>query len=60
MAQYKITQVRSSIGTEKRIKACLASLGLRKIGSIVTVEKRPETEGLLSKVAHLVKFEVLK
>jgi large subunit ribosomal protein L30 len=60
MAQYKITQTRSSIGTEKKIKASLMCLGLRRIGSTVTVEKRPEIDGVISKVAHLIKFEVIK
>lgn len=60
MSKYTITQVRSSIGLRKEVKACLLSLGLKKIGSTVTVSKRPETDGLLAKVAHLVKYEIVK
>ncbi len=60
MAKYVITQLRSTICLRERIKENLKSLGLKKIGSTVTVEKTPSSDGLVRKVAHLVKVEVIQ
>lgn len=60
MAKYSIVQLKSSIGLRKEIKENLKSLGLKKINSKVEVPQNVFTDGLLKKVAHLVKFEVIK
>ena len=59
MAKLKITQTISTNGETKRQKENLRSLGIRCIGQTVEVEDTPITRGMLTKVAHLVKFEVI-
>lgn len=55
--KIKVTQVRSKIGWPKDQKATLESLGLKKIGYSVTMEKNPSNMGQINKVKHLVKIE---
>jgi large subunit ribosomal protein L30 len=57
MAKIKITQIKSKIGSSKRQKACLESLGLRRINHSVERENNPETLGMIEKVKHLVRVE---
>jgi len=38
-------------------KACVAGLGLRRIGHTVTVLDTPENRGMISKVAYMVTVE---
>ena len=59
MAKLKITQTISTNGETKRQKENLRSLGIRRIGHTVEVEDNPITRGMLAKVAHLVKCEVI-
>lgn len=59
MKTYKITQVRSTIGTTPNQKLNMKSLGLKKIGHSVERAANEATEGLLRKVAHLVKIDVI-
>ncbi len=59
MAKIKITQTISTNGETKRQKENLRSLGIRRIGHTVEVEDNPITRGMLAKVAHLVKYEVI-
>ncbi|MBR4822607.1 MAG: 50S ribosomal protein L30 [Bacteroidales bacterium] len=59
MAKLKITQTISTNGETKRQKENLRSLGIRRIGHTVEVEDNPISRGMLAKVAHLVKFEVI-
>jgi len=60
MAKLKITQVRSSIGSNPRQKANLQSLGIRKMHQTVIMESTPVTLGMIAKVAHLVEVEEVK
>ena len=53
----KVTQTRSSIGRLASHKACLAGLGLRKIGHTVEVEDTPCTRGMINKVYYMIKVE---
>ncbi len=55
MAQLEITLIRSGIGSSKRHKAVLIGLGLRKLHKTVIREDRPEVQGMLRKVQHLVR-----
>jgi large subunit ribosomal protein L30 len=59
MAKIKITQKRSSIGSDKRQKKTLQALGLRKINGSVEVEATPQIMGMVTKVRHLVTVEEL-
>lgn len=50
----EITQVRSLIGSQRRQRQTLRSLGLRRIRQTVVQPDRPEIRGMVAKVAHLV------
>lgn len=53
----KITQVKSSIGNPKKIRATLTGLGLTKMNKTVTRQDTPEIRGMVNKVQHLVRVE---
>ncbi len=53
----KVTLKKSTIGEVKAVKETVASLGLKKIGSVHTFEDSPALRGKLKKVEHLVKVE---
>ena len=57
MAKIKITLVKSSIGSTKRQKLILESLGLRKMNSTKIHEATPSIMGMVSKMNHLIKVE---
>jgi large subunit ribosomal protein L30 len=57
MAKVKITQVKSLIDRAQRQKDTVKALGLKKINDTVTVEVSPQIQGMINKVAHLVKVE---
>ncbi|GHE96546.1 50S ribosomal protein L30 [Amycolatopsis deserti] len=60
MAQLKVTQVRSKIGTKQNHRDTLRTLGLRKIRQSVVREDTPEVRGLIHTVRHLVTVEEVK
>ena len=53
----KVTQVRSIHGRLKKHQACVAGLGLRRIGHTVEVEDTPSVRGMTNKVNYLVRVE---
>lgn len=53
----KVTQVKSTAGRLQNHKACVAGLGLRRIGHTVEVEDTPSVRGMINKVNYLVKVE---
>jgi large subunit ribosomal protein L30 len=57
MKSVKITQLRSSIGFDKKQALALQGLGLRRIRQTVEVVDTPETRGLILKVRHLVRVD---
>ena len=57
MAQIKVTQVRSAIGTKPNQRQTLRSLGLKRINDSVVQEDRPEIRGMVATVPHLVRVE---
>jgi large subunit ribosomal protein L30 len=57
MAQLKVTQVRSTIGTKRNHRESLRTLGLRKIRQTTVREDTPEVRGLIHAVRHLVTVE---
>ncbi len=55
--QIRVTQVRSTAGRLARHKACVAGLGLRRIGHTVAVEDTPAVRGMINTVHYLVTVE---
>jgi len=53
----QIRQVRSVIGFNRRQRATLRGLGLRRPGSVSLLKDTPEVRGMLNKVLHLVEVE---
>ncbi len=53
----KVTQIKSTAGRLKNHKACVAGLGLRRIGHTVEVEDTPSVRGMINKVDYLVRVE---
>ena len=55
--KLRITQVRSAIGNQERIKRVLRDgLNLRRIGSSVVLPDNLYTRGMIAKCAHIVEF----
>jgi large subunit ribosomal protein L30 len=57
MATLRITQVKSTNGTNPRQKGALQSLGLGRIGKSVERPDHPTVIGAVRSVSHLVKVE---
>jgi len=57
MAQLKVTQIRSKIGTKQNHRETLRSLVLKRINDTVVKEDRPEIRGMVHTVRHLVIVE---
>jgi large subunit ribosomal protein L30 len=56
-ATIKVKQIKSSSGRLKNHRACVAGLGLRRIGHTVEVEDTPSVRGMINKVNYLVRVE---
>ena len=56
----KIELVRSLIGHPQNQREVVKGLGLRRINSKVVRKDSPEIWGMIRKVSHLVKVEVIK
>ena len=54
MADLKVTQIKSGIGTKPKHRGTLRALGLGRIGKSNTLPDRPEIRGMIAKVPHLV------
>jgi large subunit ribosomal protein L30 len=57
MADLKLTQVKSSIGTKPEHRGTLRALGLGRIGKTHTLPDRPEIRGMIARVPHLITIE---
>jgi large subunit ribosomal protein L30 len=53
----KVTQIRSIHGRLKSHRACIAGLGLRRIGHTVEVEDTPSVRGMIDKVNYMLRVE---
>ena len=53
----RVTQLRSTIGFDRKQALAMRGLGLRRIRHTVELQDTPETRGLVLKVRHLVKVE---
>jgi large subunit ribosomal protein L30 len=60
MAKYRITQVKSKIGSTERQKLTLEALGIRKMNQTVEKDGTPQILGMINKVKHLVSVEEIK
>lgn len=59
MATIKITQIKSGIDRSERQKLTLQALGLKKLNATKKVEATPQILGMVHKVSHLVKVELI-
>jgi large subunit ribosomal protein L30 len=57
MAALRITQVRSSNGSNRKQRESLRTLGLGKIGRSAEREDHPTVRGLINSVRHLVEVD---
>jgi large subunit ribosomal protein L30 len=57
MATLRITQVRGTIRTRPEHRGTMRALGLRRINQTVEHTDSPVLQGMLRKVANLVKVE---
>lgn len=56
----RIELVRSVIGRPQSQREVVKGLGLRKVNSVVTRNDSPETWGMVKKIPHLLKVEILE
>ena len=56
-ATIRLTQTGSVNGRLKSHKACIAGLGLRRIGHTVELEDTPSVRGMVNKVHYLLRVE---
>ena len=55
--KIRVTLVKSANGRLKNHKACVAGLGLRRIGHTVEVIDTPSNRGMINKVNYLLRVE---
>ena len=55
--KIKVTMTKSSIGRLKKHKACVAGLGLRRIGQTGEVEDTPSIRGMINRIGYMVRVE---
>ena len=55
--RVRVRQVRSFIGYDRRQRATLRGLGLRRMHQTVELEDTPAVRGMINKVIHLVVVE---
>jgi large subunit ribosomal protein L30 len=53
----RVTLIKSPAGRLKKHKACVAGLGLRRIGHTVEVEDTPAVRGMINRVNYLLQVE---
>jgi large subunit ribosomal protein L30 len=54
MADIRVTQIRSAIGSKPKQRGSLRALGLGRIGQSNVLPDRPEIRGMIARVPHLV------
>ena len=57
MTTLRITQTKSYIGLKPKTRGTLRALGLRGIGQSRDHVDKPDLQGMLAKVSHLVTIE---
>ena len=56
-ARVKVRWIRSAIGFNRKQRATLRGLGLRRLNQTVELEDTPAVRGMIDKVIHLVVVE---
>lgn len=51
----RVSLFKSAAGRLKKHRACVAGLGLRRIGHTVEVEDSPSVRGMIDRVSYMVK-----
>ena len=59
MAKLRIKWIKSDIGYAKEQKLTLKALGFHRLNETVEHEDSPPVRGMIAKVNHLVKVEVI-
>ncbi len=59
MAKLRVTWKKSAIGYIKEQKRTLRALGFHRLNGTVVHEDSPSIRGMIAKVNHLVKMEVV-
>lgn len=57
MKNIKITQIKSAIGRLPKHKKTLIGLGLRHIGHTVIRENTPSIQGMVKKIAYILRIQ---
>ncbi len=52
--KIEITQIKSAIGYNKKTKATLIALGIKKLNSAVVLSDNDALRGMINKIKHLV------
>jgi large subunit ribosomal protein L30 len=52
--RVRVKQVKSEIGFDRRQRANLRGLGLRRVNHVVELEDTPAVRGMIYKVRHIV------
>ena len=55
--EIEITQIKSAIGYNKKTKATLVALGIKKLNTTVVVKNDLSHKGMINKVKHLVEVK---
>ncbi len=59
-AKLRITWIKSDIGHKPDQKTTIASLGFKRLNQVIEREDSPSLRGMIMKVKHLVKVEIVK
>jgi large subunit ribosomal protein L30 len=59
-SKIKVTQVKSVISEPEKMRKIIAGLGLRKIGAVKVHNDNNCIRGMINKVTHLVRYELIK
>ena len=60
MAKLRITWIKSDIGYNEKQKKTLRALGFHRLNQVVEKEDSPSARGMITKVNHLIKYEVVE
>jgi large subunit ribosomal protein L30 len=59
VAKIRITWIKSDIGHKFDQKATIESLGFKRLNESIDREDSPSLRGMISKVKHMVKVEIV-
>jgi len=59
LAKLRITWVKSDIGYAQDQRRTLRALGFRRLGQVIERESSPSLLGMVTKIRHFVKVEVI-